>query len=316
MLTDLYEDRATRRSGFVVLSTDAESTVVLIDDDRAHDDAQGNRGGGRFARQEASAGACLNEATRGIRVASARVIAGWRHTSPCGRGSPRFKPVLQRRALPATSHVFGGIVLTAEEQRAFFSGVVKLPIAPSWRTTQWLNTPEPLTVEQFRARVVLLHAFQMPCPGCLARGIPQTQRIAEQCDGGDVEKQEKRQTARNAKDIPIVPVRRVSLVRGEQRKVGDVEPSVSPGLQIGTHGCLVLRVAARLRRATHGAHANSVRKEAVDELAVRLACAEDDMQLQVSHARASELDPAMAGLTKNAARRSRCAFAAPGLIAR
>ena len=52
-------------------------------------------------------------------------------------------------------------------------------LAPSWRTTEWLNTPEPLTLELLRGRVVLIHAFQMLCPGCVSRGIPQAQRVAE-----------------------------------------------------------------------------------------------------------------------------------------
>jgi thiol-disulfide isomerase/thioredoxin len=51
--------------------------------------------------------------------------------------------------------------------------------APAWRTTAWLNTPEPLTLERLRGKVILLHAFQMLCPGCVARGIPQAQRVAE-----------------------------------------------------------------------------------------------------------------------------------------
>ncbi|ATB39835.1 hypothetical protein CYFUS_005283 [Cystobacter fuscus] len=51
--------------------------------------------------------------------------------------------------------------------------------APAWRTTAWLNTPEPLTLERLRGKVVLLHAFQMLCPGCVAHGIPQAQRVAE-----------------------------------------------------------------------------------------------------------------------------------------
>ncbi|RYZ43443.1 MAG: redoxin domain-containing protein [Myxococcaceae bacterium] len=50
--------------------------------------------------------------------------------------------------------------------------------APAWRTTDWLNTPEPLTLERLRGKVILLHAFQMLCPGCVARGIPQAQRVA------------------------------------------------------------------------------------------------------------------------------------------
>ena len=52
-------------------------------------------------------------------------------------------------------------------------------LAPTWSTTEWLNTPEPLTLERLRGRVVLLHAFQMLCPGCVSRGIPQAQRVAD-----------------------------------------------------------------------------------------------------------------------------------------
>ncbi len=51
--------------------------------------------------------------------------------------------------------------------------------AHPWKTTEWLNTPEPLSLERLRGRVVRLHAFQMLCPGCVARGIPQAQRVAE-----------------------------------------------------------------------------------------------------------------------------------------
>ncbi len=53
------------------------------------------------------------------------------------------------------------------------------PLAPTWKTTEWLNTPESLSLERLRGQVVLLHAFQMLCPGCVARGIPQAQRVAE-----------------------------------------------------------------------------------------------------------------------------------------
>jgi thiol-disulfide isomerase/thioredoxin len=52
-------------------------------------------------------------------------------------------------------------------------------LAPEWRTTDWLNTPRPLGLQQLRGKVVLLHAFQMLCPGCVARGIPQAQRVAD-----------------------------------------------------------------------------------------------------------------------------------------
>lgn len=52
-----------------------------------------------------------------------------------------------------------------------------LRLAPEWQTTDWLNAKLPLSVAGLRGRVVLLHAFQMLCPGCVARGIPQAQRV-------------------------------------------------------------------------------------------------------------------------------------------
>jgi AhpC/TSA family len=51
--------------------------------------------------------------------------------------------------------------------------------APNWQTTTWLNTSEPLTLEGLRGRVVPVHAFQMLCPGCVSRGLPQAMRAAE-----------------------------------------------------------------------------------------------------------------------------------------
>lgn len=53
------------------------------------------------------------------------------------------------------------------------------PLAPEWTTTQWLNTPEPLSLQKLRGRVVMVHAFQMLCPGCVAKALPQAQRVAE-----------------------------------------------------------------------------------------------------------------------------------------
>lgn len=60
---------------------------------------------------------------------------------------------------------------------------MKPEAAPEWRTSAWLNTPEPLSLGHFRGRVVLLHAFQMLCPGCVAHGIPQAQRVAKLFEG-------------------------------------------------------------------------------------------------------------------------------------
>lgn len=54
-----------------------------------------------------------------------------------------------------------------------------LQMAPAWHTTAWLNTPKPLDLTQLRGKVVLLHAFQMLCPGCVANAIPQARRAAQ-----------------------------------------------------------------------------------------------------------------------------------------
>ncbi len=56
---------------------------------------------------------------------------------------------------------------------------MKLRTPPEWQTTTWLNTDEPLTLAKLRGRVVLVHAFQMLCPGCVSRALPQAQRVAE-----------------------------------------------------------------------------------------------------------------------------------------
>lgn len=50
--------------------------------------------------------------------------------------------------------------------------------APEWRTTEWFNSPEPLSLAALRGRVVMVCAFQMLCPGCVSQGLPQAQRVA------------------------------------------------------------------------------------------------------------------------------------------
>ena len=52
------------------------------------------------------------------------------------------------------------------------------PLAPPLSVSQWFNTPQPLTLDALRGRVVVLHAFQMLCPGCVQSGLPQARRIA------------------------------------------------------------------------------------------------------------------------------------------
>ena len=50
------------------------------------------------------------------------------------------------------------------------------PLAPELAVGRWFNAPTPITLANLRGRVVMLHAFQMLCPGCVAHGTPQAQR--------------------------------------------------------------------------------------------------------------------------------------------
>ncbi len=50
--------------------------------------------------------------------------------------------------------------------------------APELDVVQWFNTQGPLTLAALRGKVVVLHAFQMLCPGCVQSGLPQAKRIA------------------------------------------------------------------------------------------------------------------------------------------
>ena len=49
--------------------------------------------------------------------------------------------------------------------------------APPWQVAQWFNTDAPLRVDSLRGRVIVLEAFQMLCPGCVAHGLPQAMRV-------------------------------------------------------------------------------------------------------------------------------------------
>jgi len=49
--------------------------------------------------------------------------------------------------------------------------------APELSVDGWFNTQEGVYLAGSRGRVVVIEAFQMLCPGCVAHGIPQAQRI-------------------------------------------------------------------------------------------------------------------------------------------
>jgi peroxiredoxin len=51
------------------------------------------------------------------------------------------------------------------------------PPSPALQVTRWFNTKEPIDLEKLRGKIIVLHAFQMLCPGCVHHAIPQMQRI-------------------------------------------------------------------------------------------------------------------------------------------
>jgi hypothetical protein len=65
-------------------------------------------------------------------------------------------------------------------------GTADLPLAPPIEAVAWLNAAAPLTLDALRGRVVVIEAFQMLCPGCVAHGLPQAVRVFETFDRGEV----------------------------------------------------------------------------------------------------------------------------------
>ncbi|KFI22863.1 peroxiredoxin family protein [Nitrosococcus oceani] len=59
-------------------------------------------------------------------------------------------------------------------------------LAPEWKVAQWFNTQQPLQLADLRGKVVVIHAFQMLCPGCVVHGLPQTQKIYNVFDANEV----------------------------------------------------------------------------------------------------------------------------------
>jgi peroxiredoxin len=49
--------------------------------------------------------------------------------------------------------------------------------APELQVTEWLNTDSPISLKGLLGRPVVIHAFQMLCPGCVSHAIPQTQKV-------------------------------------------------------------------------------------------------------------------------------------------
>jgi peroxiredoxin len=56
---------------------------------------------------------------------------------------------------------------------------------PELAVSRWFNTPRPITLAGLRGRVVVLHAFQMLCPGCVAHATPQAEKLHRLFGDGD-----------------------------------------------------------------------------------------------------------------------------------
>ena len=55
-----------------------------------------------------------------------------------------------------------------------------------WQVSQWFNSPRPIQPVDLRGRIVLIHAFQMLCPGCVSHGIPQAVRVSDAFPASDL----------------------------------------------------------------------------------------------------------------------------------
>lgn len=54
------------------------------------------------------------------------------------------------------------------------------------KTSTWLNTDKPIKLIDFIGRVVVIHTFQMLCPGCVSHGLPQAIKIRNIFNESDV----------------------------------------------------------------------------------------------------------------------------------
>lgn len=59
-------------------------------------------------------------------------------------------------------------------------------LAPELVVERWFNTDGPITLAGLRGKMVVIHAFQMLCPGCVANAIPQAKRLHQLAHGTDL----------------------------------------------------------------------------------------------------------------------------------
>lgn len=58
--------------------------------------------------------------------------------------------------------------------------------APAWSISHWINANQPHSLETLRGKVIVLEAFQMLCPSCVAHSLPQAQKVHQLFHQNDV----------------------------------------------------------------------------------------------------------------------------------
>lgn len=69
---------------------------------------------------------------------------------------------------------------------SYANNTLQFDLAPEWQVSQWFNCPQPINTNQLRGKVVLLHAFQLLCPGCVSHGVSLAERVHRQLAGDDL----------------------------------------------------------------------------------------------------------------------------------
>jgi len=137
------------------------------------------------------------------------------------------------------------------------------PLAPAWSVSQWFgHRGAALQPEALRGRVIVLHAFQMLCRGCVHHGLPQAQRLHGILDGPEVAVLglhtvfEHHEAMRAVSLQAFLHENRVAFPVGvdEAGPAGDPIPLTMRryGLQ-GTPSLVLIDRAGRVRRTSFGA---------------------------------------------------------------
>lgn len=58
--------------------------------------------------------------------------------------------------------------------------------APEWQVSEWIGIDQGPSLADLRGKVVVLHSFQMLCPGCILHGVPQTSKVHAFVNPADV----------------------------------------------------------------------------------------------------------------------------------